>query len=293
MRCTPILAGLTALALLVSGCSAASDNTAAGDGKYSAVSRIVSLSPTATETLFAVGAGDEVVAADKNSNFPAEAPNSELDGFNPNPEAVLAQEPDLVIATSDANSLGAALSAANVDLLLMPAATTLDDAYSQIETIGARTGHGEEATQLVSAMKQDIDTVINDVSSDIRSSGVKYYHEADPSLYSVGDGTFIGQVYGLFGMESIAGKGTDFPQLSSEAIIEANPSIIFLADHGSAGGITAESISARPGWMEIAAVEHNRIVELSPDLASRWGPRLPELVKSIAAALRELHRIPA
>lgn len=276
MKRTPLLAGLTALALLVTGCSTTSDEAATNNESGAAVERIVSLSPTATETLYEIGAGDKVVAADKNSNVPEEAPNGDLDGFKPNPEAVLAEEPDLVIASSDTNGLSEALAAADVELLVMPPATTFDDAYGQIEKIGSATDHTDEAKQLVEKMKKDIDAAIAEVPQDIRDSGVNYYHEADPSLYSVGDGTFIGQVYGLFGMKSIAGDSDDYPLLSNEAIIDANPEIIFLADHGSAGGVTAEAVSARPGWSEIDAVKEKRIIPLDPDLASRWGPRLPE-----------------
>lgn len=293
MKRTPLVAGLTALALLVSGCSTTSEKAAPNSDSSEAVERIVSLSPTATETLYAIGAGDQVVAADKNSNYPEEAPNGDLDGFKPNPEAVLAEQPDLVIATSDTNGLGPALAAADVDLLIMPPATTFDDAYGQIEKIGSETGHSDKAAQLVAGMKKDIDAAIAEVPKDVRDAGVSYYHEADPSLYSVGDGTFIGQVYGLYGMKSIAGPSADYPQLSNEAIISANPEVIFLADHGSAGGVTAEAVAARPGWSAIDAVAKKRIIALNADLASRWGPRLPELIKSIGAALQANEQVPA
>lgn len=283
MKRNAVLAGLAAFALILSGCSPSAEDST---DRSAAAERIVSLSPTATETLYEIGAGNQVVAVDSNSNVPTDAPRRDFSGFKPNPEAVLAENPDLVIASDDTNGLGEALDAVGVKLLLLPAATSFEDAYQQVEKIGEATGHHKESQQVVEEMRTGISKAVQEVPEKIRNSRLSYFHEADPSLYSAGGGTFIGQAYGLLGLKSIAGDSADYPQLSNEAVIAANPDFIFLADHGSAGGVTPEAVSARPGWKEIDAVKSNRIEPLDPDLASRWGPRLPELIRSIATALK-------
>lgn len=254
--------------------------------------RIVSLSPTATETLYEIGAGSQVVAVDRNSNVPFRAPRREFSGFEPNPQAILAEQPDIVFAAHDDNGLSEALAKANVELVMLRPPKSFDDAYAQIETIGSKTGHSDAASDLVTSMKNRIKQEVEKVPQPIRDKGLKYYHEADPTLYSAQDHTFIGQAYSLFGMKSIAGPGDQFSQLTNEAIIEANPAIIFLSDYGNAGGVEPIFVAARPGWDQIDAVKNNRIIPLDPDLASRWGPRLPELVSSIALALKNTESVP-
>lgn len=268
-----------------------SDKSAGGSGNVA--KRIVSLSPTATETLYELGAGDQVVAVDSLSDVPENAPRRDFSGFNPNPEAVIAENPDLVIASDDANGLGTALDAVDIELLLLPAATTFEQAYDQIEQVGERTGHADNAQKLVGRMKKEIEATVDSVDSDIRNAGLSYFHEADSTLYSAGDATFIGQAYSMFGLKSVAGAGDDYPQLTNEAVIQANPDLIFLADHGDAGGVTEEDVASRPGWNEIAAVKNKQIIPLDPNLASRWGPRLPKLIQEIAEALKSYQQVPA
>lgn len=297
MNSKSLSAGLFALLLLLVGCapsnSADSPSGSAAGGAGDVAKRIVSLSPTATETLYEIGAGDQVVAVDSNSDVPENAPRRDFSGFKPNPEAVIAEDPDLVIANQDANGLGTALQAVGIDLLVLPAAATFEQAYDQIEQIGERTGHSDNSKKLVSKMKKDIAATVEGVDPAIRKAGLNYYHEADSSLYSAGDATFIGQAYAMFGMKSIAGPSDGYLQLTNEAVIDANPDLIFLADHGDAGGVTPEAVAARPGWNEIDAVKNNRIIPLDPDLASRWGPRLPQLIQAIADAVKAYQPVPA
>lgn len=297
MNSKSLSAGLFALLLMLVGCSPSdstdSPNDSAAAGSGNVAKRIVSLSPTATETLYEIGAGDQVVAVDTHSDVPENAPRRDFSGFKPNPEAVIAEDPDLVIASQDANGLGTALEAVGIDLLVLPAAATFEQAYDQIEQIGQRTGHSDDSKQLVSRMKKDISAAVDSVDPAIRDAGLSYFHEADPTLYSAGDSTFIGQAYAKFGMTSIAGPSDGYPQLTDEAVINANPDLIFLADSGADGGVTAEDVSARPGWNEIDAVKNNRIIELDANLASRWGPRLPQLIQAIADAVKAYQPVPA
>jgi iron complex transport system substrate-binding protein len=249
--------------------------------------RIVSLSSTATEMLFAVGAGDQVVAVDEFSTYPAEAPITELSGLTPNIEAILVYEPDLVIVSFDPGELQTGLDAVGVTSLLLPTASSLNDSYSQIGAIGASTGHLGEAAEVVSTMQLDIAEIVASVAV---PAGISFYHEVDATLYSASSSSFIGQVYALLGMENIADAadtdGFGFPQLASEYVVSEDPDLIFLADVDF--GVTPESLSERPGWAEMTAVQGGAIVGLDSYLASNWGPRVVELLQAIADAVTEL-----
>lgn len=249
--------------------------------------RIVSLSPTATESLFAIDADDQVVAVDEYSYYPAEAPVDEgLSGYRTSVEAVLAHDPDLVVIAMEEDSLLQGMAAVDVPVLFMPPAKNLDDAYAQIETLGAATGNVGGAAEVVRDMSREIGEAVQSVPAEIRDAGLSYYHEVSSDHFSITDDTFLGTVYGQFGLESIATGDAEYPQLNAEAIVGANPDLIFLANSTSES-MTAEDVAARPGWSEITAVKEGRIEALDEDLASRWGPRLPELFRSIAAVLSD------
>lgn len=244
--------------------------------------KIVSLSATATEMLFAIGAGDAVVAADSYSNYPADAPTTELSAFEPNVEAIVGYDPDLVVASNDPGELVSGLSAVGIPAIVLPAAATLDDTYAQLEQLGAVTGHVGDAAEVVGTMQSDIDELVAQVPAD--APPVTYYHELDANLYTVTSGTFIGEIYGLAGLANVADEAPDaaggYPQLSPEFIVTANPEIVFFAD-GGVGGVTADDIAARPGWDQLSAVQQDRIVEVDPDIASRWGPRIVDFLRVV------------
>ncbi|AKP09564.1 ABC transporter substrate-binding lipoprotein [Corynebacterium pseudotuberculosis] len=250
--------------------------------------RIVSLSPTATEVLYAIGAGEHVVAVDKHSNYPAGTPIVDgLSGFKPNLEAVVAHDPDLVVVSREDDTFVAGLHTAKIPVLVLPAAKKLDDVYSQIERLGAATGHIADATLRVSEMQSDIESAVKTVPESIKDAHLSYYHEISSKLYAAADSSFIGQVYALFGMRSIASGAKDYPQLTNEAVIDANPDVIFQANQGSEK-ITPQDLAARPGWNTINAVRTGAIVQLDQDLAARWGTRLPLLIKQVAEQLAAL-----
>jgi len=249
--------------------------------------RIVSLSPTSTEVLFAVGAGDQVVAVDDRSNYPADAPVTDLTGFEPNIEAIAGYDADLVVLMYDPGDVIAGLEALEIPVIMHPAAASIDDAYRQIEQIGAATGHVADAALLVASMTEDIaETVESGEGAD-----VTYYHELSPDLYTVTSATFVGSLYSMFGMVNIADDadpdGFGYPQLSAEHILDADPLMIFLADTKCCDQ-TAETIAGRPGWGTLTAVEAGNVTELDDDVASRWGPRIVDFVAAIAGSLNVL-----
>lgn len=249
--------------------------------------RIVILSPTHTEMLFAIGAGDQVVAIDDQSSHPPEAQEkpSDLSGFQPNLEAITAYEPDLVVIGDDFTGLAPQLAPLGIPVWSGATAVTFDDVYAQIEQLGALTGNVGEAAGLVAEMQGEIDALV--ASIEPFDPRLTYYHELDDTYYSVRSNTFIGQVYALFGLENIADAadaGSDFPQLSAEFIVEQGPDLVFLACTVWCG-TSAESVGDRPGWDSMPAVLNGNVVELDDDIVSRWGPRVVEFVRVVAEAL--------
>lgn len=250
--------------------------------------RIVSLSPTATEMLYAIGAGAQVVAVDEFSNFPQEAValGTALSGYEPNIESISTFEPDLVIAAYDPGGLVEQLKSLGIPVFINDAATSLDNTYEQIEQLGVLTGHTAQAVQLSSQLQFEIQSVA--ISIDVPRS-LSYYYELDNTYYSVTSNTFIGQMFALFGMRNIADSaeaGNDYPQLSAEAIVSSDPDLIFLADTKCCNESIA-TVGARAGWSDMKAVINGNVIELDDDIASRWGPRIIELVKTIFAAISQ------
>jgi iron complex transport system substrate-binding protein len=248
--------------------------------------RVISLSPTATEDLFAVGAGKQVVAVDEDSDYPKQAPRTKLSGFTPNAEAVAGYDPDLVIVSND-GGIVAQLQKLGITVLLEPAADTIAQAYDQIRQLGAATGHGSAATKVVRGMQRRLTTLIRSVPKARRH--LRVFHELSPDFYSATSATFIGRVYKLFGFSNIADAAdsthTGYPQLSAEYVISENPQIVVLADSVCCG-TTAANAATRPGWAELAAVKQHRVVAVDDSIASRWGPRLVDFAAVVARVAR-------
>jgi iron complex transport system substrate-binding protein len=249
--------------------------------------KIVSMSPTATEMLFAIGAGDQVEAVDSYSTYPEDAPVTDLSSFTPNAEAIAGYSPDLVVLSDDLNGIVDALDALAVPTLLLNAAEDLDESYAQIETLGMATGHADEAAEVVSDVQQRIETAVESVPAE--TEGLRVYHELDPTFFSVTSETFVGSVYSLFGLENIADAAPDpaggYPQLSAEYVVGQAPDLIVLADTKCCGE-DASTVAQRPAFGSVPAVQQGRIVEGDDDIASRWGPRIADFAEQIAAALQ-------
>jgi len=250
--------------------------------------RIVSLSPTSTEILFAIGAGAQVIAVDDQSDVPKNAPRTKLSGFTPNVEAIAAYKPDLVVAAFDPKGLVAALRKLRITVVLHPAAANLTDAYRQIDQLGRLTGNRHQAGSVVVRMQKRIREI---VSSAKPRRSLSVYHELGPDFYSATSATFVGKVYGLFGLSNIAdaadATSSGYPQLSPEYIISRSPDLIVLADSVCCSQ-TPATVAARPGWSRIAAVRTASIVRIDDSIASRWGPRIVNFVRAVATALRRL-----
>jgi iron complex transport system substrate-binding protein len=240
--------------------------------------------------LYAIGAGDQVVAVDSYSTFPAETASkvTKMSAYEPSLEAILAYEPDVVLISNDMNKITEQLesiSSRKITVWTGAAAATLDDVYKQITELGTLTGRDEDAETLIESMKARIAKATENISAPM--SPKSYFYELDNTLYSLTSNTFVGALLKPFGFTNIADgveAGNDYPQLNAEVIAKANPSIIFLADTKCCAQNAAE-VSKRPGWAGIDAVKNGQIVELDDDVASRWGPRVVDLVEQFAAAI--------
>lgn len=249
--------------------------------------RIVSAGASHTEILYAIGAGEHVVATDQFSDFPEVAASTpKFDAFNLGVETVASFGPDLVILSFDPGDLQAGLAALGIPTLLLGPPADLEEVYRQIEALGAATGHPGEAAGLVAEIREEVDRLAAAVGT---GPPLTYYYELDPTLYSLTSGTFVGGLLGRLGMESIADvadDGSGYPQLSPEFILSADPDFILLADTRCCGQ-SAATVAARPGWASLAAVAAGRVVELDDDVAQRWGPRIVDLLAAVSGAVQE------
>jgi iron complex transport system substrate-binding protein len=249
---------------------------------------IISLSPTATEMLYAIGAGSQVKAVDNNSDYPPQAPRTKLSAFAASVEAIVAYKPDLVVMSGDSAKLIKQLAAFKVPVLELPAAAKLSDVYTQFDELGRATGHAAQAAQQDATLRRQLTQIT--AAKPHRSAPVTYYYELDQTYYSVTSATFVGQLLDLLGMKSIADQATGaaaaggYPQLSAEYIVKANPDYIILADticcHQSAA-----TVAQRPGWSALAAVKAGHVIALNDDIASRWGPRITDLLHTVETAI--------
>ncbi|MCK0112529.1 ABC transporter substrate-binding protein [Ornithinimicrobium sp. F0845] len=248
--------------------------------------RIVSLSPSATEILFAIGAGDQVVAADTYSNFPEEAPTTDLSGYDPNVEAIVGYEPDLVVVANDTNELVASLNALDIPVIINPAPADVESGYDGMAVLGLATGHVDEAATAIAEMRAAMEAGLAAAPQD---SGIRIYHELDDTFFSASSHSYIGSVYSAMGATNIADAAdtdqTGYPQLTEEAIIAADPELIVIPSQLS---YTPEDVAARPGWSEVSAVKNGNIIVVESDISSRWGPRLPQLVTFVADVLTDI-----
>jgi iron complex transport system substrate-binding protein len=253
--------------------------------------KIISLSPSATEIFYAIGAGSQILAVDDYSNYPADAPVSEISAFEPNVEAILAKKPDLVLLSIDstkAPQIRNALVKLGIPVLMEKAPATLQDVYAENTLLARVTDRQAGAVKLNASMAKSIKDVLAKAK---KSSKIRIFHELDDTYYSATSNTFIGKVYKSFGVVNIAdaASGADssgYPQLSAEYLLKSDPQVIFLAD--AQYGVTAESVSKRAGWSQISAVKNKKIVELPADIPSRWGPRLVDFYKLIGNSLAKV-----
>ncbi len=250
---------------------------------------IISLAPVTTEMLYAIGAGGQVSAVDQYSDYPPGAPRTNLSGLTPNIEAIVARKPDLVVVTNYAASLSKRLGAFGIPVLSLPAPANVSGIYSEFEQLGEATGHLPQAKAEVSRLRRQITAIVAKVPH--HTKPLTYYYEVSQApYYSVTSSTWIGRLLGMLGLKSIADSAGGaaaaggYPPLSAEFILKANPDYIILADTVCCHQ-DAATVAARPGWAGLAAVKSGHIIALNDDIASRWGPRIVDLLRAVLTGI--------
>lgn len=234
--------------------------------------RIISLSPSITEILFEIGSGNQVIAVDNLSNYPNEAPISDISAYDPNVEAISLFNPDLVILSYNIKNLNTALKKIGIETIYLPAPLNFEDILDQIDYLGLQTGNEDKAKKLISKMKNRMKTL-----QKLRENekATKIYHEIDPNYYSPSKFSFIGDIYQKLNYKNVADKADisnlGYPKLSPELIISENPDLIVLPGKDNK---YVEKVKLRPGWGYIEAVKKNNFLLTNNDIASRWGPRI-------------------
>jgi iron complex transport system substrate-binding protein len=245
--------------------------------------RIVSIAPSNTEILFALGLGDRVVAVDQYSNFPPEAKQkAQLGSYvKPNLEALVAATPDLVLATEvHTKSVLPELEGRNLTAVVVDP-KNVDEVFDRILLVGKVTGQDARAEKLVGELKERTASVTAKVKD---APKTRVFLELSPELHTAGPGTFVHDLIERSAGQNVAADaGQPWPQLSLEALVQRDPEVILLADE--VAGETPEKVKARPAWDKVSAVKAGRVVVIDPDLASRPGPRIVDGLELVARAL--------
>jgi iron complex transport system substrate-binding protein len=253
--------------------------------------RIVSLAPSITEALFAVGAGPQVVGLTKFCNYPPDAAQGReiVGGFTAKSlsvEKIISLKPDLVFAGGASHKpVSEALEAAGVTVFNFEP-KDFAGVYADILTAGALTGNAAQAEKVVADMKARVAKVTAITAAIPQDQRIKVFYEVwDEPLMTAGPATFIGQIIELAaGVNVFADVKEQYPTVSGEAVIARGPAVI-LGPSSHSEGLTAAKIGARPGWGELAAVKAGRIVIVDGDIISRSGPRLADALEAVARGL--------
>jgi iron complex transport system substrate-binding protein len=252
--------------------------------------RVVSLAPSNTEILFAVGAGDQVIGRDEFSDYPDQANTlpSVGGGFGDyNLEAIVDLEPDLVLAAEiNTPEQVKAMEDLGLTVFLLPNPISLEEMYGNLLTVAKLTGHESETEELVEVLRDRVSQVEMGIESAEDQPTTFYELDAtDPSApWTAGSGTFINTLITMAGGVNIASDMEgQYLQISVEELLVRDPQVILLGD--SAYGVTAESLSERPGWNNISALLNGRIYAFDDNLVSRPGPRLVDGLEELARLL--------
>ena len=252
--------------------------------------RIVSLAPSNTEILFAIGAGSQVVGRDALSDFPEEAKSatdigSTFDALNT--ELIVSLNPDLVLAAEiNTPEQVKQLEDLGLTVYYLKNPQTLEEMYGNLELVAQLTGHEEETATLIDSLKARVAEVDEKIAPLSSRFSVFYELDAtDPSKpFTAGKGTFITQLIDRAGGYNIASDLEGYPQLSLEQVVAADPAFIILGD--ARYGVSPESIAQRPGWENLSAVKNGQVLPFNDDLVSRPGPRLVDALEELAKLMR-------
>lgn len=253
--------------------------------------KLVSLIPSNTEIVFALGLGDELVGVTDNDTYPAEVADIEkVGGMEFNVEKIISLDPDVVLAhASSANTSTDGLQQlrdSGIDVVVVNDANNFDDVYESIDMIGQVTGETQEASELVTNMKDRMED-IKEKAADIPAEDTKSVYievSGEPSIYTTGTNTFMQEMLDTINAKNIV-TDEGWIQVDPEAIISANPDVVITTYGSYSEANPADAIIAREGWGEVTAVKENQIIDVDSDTVTRSGPRLVEGVEAIAEAV--------
>lgn len=248
-----------------------------------APTRILSLSASATQMLYAIGAGKQVVGVDKYSTWPPNAPRTKLTGYESSAEDYLYLHPDLVVFAFSEGSLIAQLADLHIRTLLLPPAATMAQVDAQLAELGRVTGHTAQAREVAASLADHVAAAVRSARG--RGAGETYYIELSPGYYTATSKTFMGAELSLFGLQDIAdpaGRGTMWPQVSAGYLLKENPDYVFLADTVCCHQ-TPSSFAKRPGFNLLRAVQSHHVVAVNDSFAQEWGPHSIEAFVGLIA----------
>jgi iron complex transport system substrate-binding protein len=252
--------------------------------------RIVSLAPSNTEILYAIGAGEQVVGRDDLSDFPAEAQQATSVGSTfgaLNTEAIVDLEPDLVLAAEvNTPEQVAELESLGLTVYYLGNPDDFEGLWANLGIAGTLAGRDAEAAALVESLDARYEAVLAAVADATETPTVFYELDAtDPTKpFTVGPGSFMDTMIELAGGENVGrALATEFAQMSSEELVAADPDPIILGD--AAYGVTPESVGQRAGWGALAGVENGRVHPFDDNLTSRPGPRMVDGLEALAELL--------
>ncbi len=242
--------------------------------------RIVSLSPGHTEVLFAIGAGDQVIAVDSRADYPPETETkTKFEAMSPDVGAIDELQPDLIVLMAGPDAVVEALDQRGLRVLWLELPDSFVSLFDQIDLLGEITDNIEQSDSLVDAMDERTLDFLERVGP---SPGPRVYHELDDDTTTASEDTLTGELYLILNAISIASDPPrPFPELTLDAIIEADPEVIIVAHSGA----SPESVKARPGWQDISAVKNDRVYSVDPDIVNRPGPRLVDGLETLAGLL--------
>jgi len=283
-----VIAAATACAGAQSGPGTITDDSGREVHLNSAPARIVSHVPSITETLFALGLGDKLVADSEYCDYPEAAKTKPKIGgyFTPNIEEIVAMKPDLVLTDGYVAELVTKLDSLGIPIAVIDP-KDINRVLTDIELLGNVTGSQKEAKELTSDMKRRIDAVVDAVSSASRPSVFYVFDATDTTKpWTAGPGSFVDALISLAGGENVAASASDpWIQFNMEELVRANPDIILVdSSHGTAA-ISPDQIKELPGWQDLQAVNEHQIYIIDSDLVNRSGPRIVQGLEGMAKIL--------
>jgi len=282
-----LLSILAIVSVIMTGCSSTKgDLNKENSAIFNEPQRIISLMPSHTETLFALGLSDKVVAVTKYDNYPTDVKDKVEyvfeDGINPNVEQIVKLNPDLVVLGAHSRQLIDKLKSLGLNVVNYDP-QSIKESYETIKAIGKVTNKESEAIELVNKMNEKEQMIVNKVTQIEESDKVHVWVEVSPELFTPGQGTFMNELITEAGGINIVDE-QGWVQFNEEKIIKKNPQVI-LTTYGYYDKNATANILAREGWQNVSAVKQKRIVDLNSELVTRPGPRIIDGLELISKSL--------